>query len=250
MATQELVLANQTIPQQPDRIKDVQRLGGLISASGYFSDAKEMAQAAVKVMAGEELGIAPVAAMMGINIIKGKVALSANLMAALVRRSGYNYRIKSMDNNGCVITFIGRDGQPIGESSFTAEDAKAAEIKGDMYKKYPRNMYFSRAMSNGVRWYCPEITSGIVAYTPEEMGAQVDSEGEMIQAETLGSQDAADAVAARKIAEHHNFKMMRAFRKMRESIGDQAYYKILGAHGYEHCNTSLTGQSRRAFTRN
>jgi hypothetical protein len=23
---------------------------------------------------------------------------------------------------------------------------------------------------------------------------------------------------------------------MRESIGDEAYYKILGAHGYEHCN--------------
>jgi hypothetical protein len=62
-------------------------LGQVLAASGYFGDARSAAQAAVKVMAGEEMGFGPVAAMTGIHIIKGRVTISAHLMAAAVRRS-------------------------------------------------------------------------------------------------------------------------------------------------------------------
>ena len=31
--------------------------------------------------------------------------------------------------------------------------------------KYPRNMLFARAMSNGVRWFAPEATGGLPVYT-------------------------------------------------------------------------------------
>lgn len=240
-------------PYDGGRLPAVQQLGAMLAKSGYFADAREAAQAAVKVMAGEELGLAPVASMMGINIIKGKVALSANLMAAQVRRHGYNYRVKRMDNQGCVLEFFGRKGEPIGESSFDEADAKAAEIKGDMYKKYPRNMYFSRAMSNGVKWFCPEVTSGLPIYTPEELGAQVNSEGEMIaEAERIdtgghpvGTQAAANAVAERKIAEMQKqqggksadyYKMLEAFKAIKAQIGDEPYYRILGSNGYEKSN--------------
>jgi hypothetical protein len=40
-------------------------------------------------------------------------------------------------------------------------------------------MLFSRAISNGLRWYCPDALS-MTAYTPEELGAQVDGEGNML----------------------------------------------------------------------
>jgi hypothetical protein len=165
------VLAQNNQPQVVDKLTNVQRLGKLLAASGYFTDARDMAQAAVKVMAGEELGIAPVASMMGINIIKGKVSLSANLLAAQVVRHGYIYRVKQHDHKGCVLVFVGKDGKVLGESSFGESEAKAAKVFNEMYEKYPRNMYFSRAMSNGVKWYCPEITSGLPVYTPEELGA-------------------------------------------------------------------------------
>lgn len=75
MNNQELVIQQGGTPQMANNLTDIQRLGNILAASGYFSDAREMAQAAVKVMAGQELGIPPVASMMGINIIKGKVAL-------------------------------------------------------------------------------------------------------------------------------------------------------------------------------
>ncbi len=272
MATQELALINSQVSIQPyngDRLPAVQQLGAMLAKSGYFSDAREAAQAAVKVMAGEELGLAPVASMMGINIIKGKVALSANLMAAQVRRHGYNYRVKSMDAKGCVIDFIAKDGKTVlGESSFNDDDAKAAEIKSDMYKKYPRNMFFSRAMSNGVKWFCPEVTSGLPVYTPEEMGARVDGDGEVIQdpidtrgidtgGHPVGTQAAASHVADRKIAEmksapksadkSKDFAMLKAFGEIKKQIGDKSYYVILGNNGYEHANEITNADRARAI---
>jgi hypothetical protein len=36
-------------------------------------------------------------------------------------------------------------------------------------------MLFARAMSNGARWYCPDVFAG-PAYTPDELGADVDGE--------------------------------------------------------------------------
>ncbi|CAB4131231.1 hypothetical protein UFOVP130_70 [uncultured Caudovirales phage] len=180
----EVVRAEQQLPaivsEPSDKLTNVQRLGKILAASGYFSDVRDMAQAAVKVMAGEELGIAPVAAVMGIHIIKGKVTLSANLIAAQVRRHGYNFRHQRFDNTGCALEFTGKQGEVLGESSFTEEDAKSSGVYNDMYKKFPRNMYFARAVSNGAKWYCPEVMSGLPVYVPEELGARVDGDGDLI----------------------------------------------------------------------
>lgn len=176
------------VRREADELVNIQQLGTLLAASGFFSDAREMAQAAVKVMAGRELGIPPVAAMMGINIIKGKVALGGNLIASRIRAHGYDFRHKRFDGTGCVLEFLSRpdaNGKRLvlGESSFTEADAAKAQIKSDMYQKYPRNMYFNRAISNGAKWYCAEVFAGSPVYTPEELGAEVDEEGEIIRPE-------------------------------------------------------------------
>ena len=188
-----------------EQLNNVQRLGNILAASGYFSDVRDMAQAAVKVMAGDELGIAPVAAVMGIHIIKGKVTLSANLIAAQVRRHGYNYKHVQFDTTGCTLQFFGKNGELLGDSSFTEADAKSAGVYNDMYKKFPRNMYFSRAISNGAKWYCPEVMSGLPVYVSEELGAKVDGDGEIIDLPDTGShqpntKEAANYVAEQKLA--------------------------------------------------
>src|SRR4051812_13968960 len=141
MGTTALALRDeQAVSIRGNQITEVQRLGNLLAASGYFSDARGMAQAAGKVMAGEGVGIPPVAAMMGINIIKGKIALGGNLIASRIRAHGYDYRHKQFDNSGCVLIFLSKvrsDGtrEVLGESSFTEADANAAQISSDMYKK-------------------------------------------------------------------------------------------------------------------
>lgn len=188
-------------------LTNLQRLGQILAASGYFTDARDMAQAAVKVMAGHELGLPPIASMMGINIIKGKVSLGAHLIASRIKAHGYDFRFKRHDNTGCTLVFLSKpDGSgqrsELGESTFTEEDAKSAGVFSDMYKKYPKNMYYSRAVSNGAKWFTPEIFGGAPVFTPEELGAAVDAEGNAIDTggHPMNTQAAANHVAQQKIA--------------------------------------------------
>jgi len=51
---------------------------------------------------------------------------------------------------------------------------------GSSWEKYPQNMLFARAISSGVRIYCPDVFNGNLVYVPEEMGAQVDEDGEPV----------------------------------------------------------------------
>lgn len=249
-------------------LAEVQSLGALLAKSGYFQDAKDAAQAAVKVMAGAELGLPPIASMMGIAIIKGKVALSSNLMAALIRQHGYDFKVVKLDNQGCVLSFLGKDKSTVlGESSFFEADARAAGIAGENYKKYPRNMYFARAVSNGAKWFTPEIFGGAATYTPEELGAAVDSEGEVVEAEPAPP---APPVPARRAAPPkpavpppadieprlaelyaqatgfaETVQIVTGFKGIINELtgSEHEYYRLIGLHGMQHGN-ELQGKTR------
>ncbi len=156
-------------PFVPTTFEETMSLAGVLAKSGFFADSREAAQAVVKILAGRELGFPPIASMTGIYIVKGRVGVGANLMAAAIQRSGrYRYRIVEHTDQRCLLEFF--DGATkLGDSAFTMEDAKKAGLGGgDNWRGYPRNMLFARAMSNGCRWHCPGIFGGPV-YTPEEL---------------------------------------------------------------------------------
>jgi len=165
-------------------IDDLARLSGMLASSGYFKDARDAAQAGVKVLAGLEMGFGAFASMTGIHLIDGKPSVGANLLAQAVKRSGrYNYRVTKHTDQECVIAFF-EHGEPIGESSFSMKDAQAAGVAGrGPWKAYPKAMLFARALSQGVRWHCPDVLGGTTAYVPEELGAQVDGDGNVITVE-------------------------------------------------------------------
>jgi hypothetical protein len=206
-------MTNALVPFAELSLSDTVVLGKTLAASGYFQDTREAAQAVVKILAGRELGFGPIASMTGIYIVKGRVTLSANLIAAAVKGSGrYNYRVTKHDAEICSITFY-EGGEIIGTSTFSMNDAAQAGLGGDNWKKYPRNMLFARAMSNGAKWYCADVFGGPV-YTPDELGAPVDGEtGEVIDmpaapadanaatAELFGDYDPDPAEAQREVAD-------------------------------------------------
>lgn len=140
----------------------------IFSESGMFPDMKSMGMAFVKIQAGKEIGISPFAAMSGIHIIQGKATIGAGLMAGCVKGSlKYDYKVKVMNDIECSIDFLTKDGKLLGNSTFTKADATKAGTKN--MDKHPKNMLFSRAMSNGTKWYCPDVFT-MPVYTPEEMG--------------------------------------------------------------------------------
>jgi hypothetical protein len=172
------------VPQKHQIISnfdDLARAATAMSKSGYFQDSRDQAQAIVKIMAGQEMGFGAFASMTGIYIIQGKPTIGANLMASAVKGSGkYDYRIITLNDTIAEIEFF-QQGKSLGTSKFTMEDAKKACITGkDNWQKFARNMLFSRAMSNGVRWYCPDVFNGSAVYTPEELGAEVNADGDVI----------------------------------------------------------------------
>jgi hypothetical protein len=158
----------------------VERLGEIMFKSGFFKDVKDASAAIVKVLAGRELGLGPVASMRGVYIIEGRTSLSADLIAACIQKSGkYRYRVRDWTAKVCRIEFF-EDSESLGFGEFTIEEAAQASLAGKAtWKSYPKAMLFARAMSQGARAYCPEVFAGAI-YAPEELGADVDGNGSVI----------------------------------------------------------------------
>jgi hypothetical protein len=168
---------------QATTISEVMQIAKAFSESGMFPDIKSVAQAAVKIQCGKEIGIPPFAAMSGIHIIQGKPTIGAGVMASCVKGSNkYDYRVVESTEQVCSIDFY-QGKEKIGNSTFTIADAKKAGTKN--LDKFPKNMLFARAMSNGVKWYTPDVFSGPV-YVPEEMTAVIteDAAAEVIDVAT------------------------------------------------------------------
>lgn len=160
--------AKNTLPTEQE-IDTAARLAKMFFNSGMFDSVKSVAQAGVKILMGAEMGLQPMQAMMGIDVIKGRLSVKPNTLALLIKRHpSYDYRVDEHTEETCVIEFFG-NGESIGLSSFSMDDARRAGIAGGSnWKNYPRNMLFARAMSNGVRWYCPDVILG-PAYTADEI---------------------------------------------------------------------------------
>ena len=147
-----------------DPIKQELVMSDIFAQSGLFPDAETKAKALVKVLAGKELGISPFESMASIYIVNGKLTLTSKAMASMIKKSpSYDYDVIKLTETECEVQFtetIGDVTKILGVSSFTFKDAaKAGLVNKDVWKNYPRNMLFARALSNGCRWFCPSPRS-------------------------------------------------------------------------------------------
>ncbi|MER5785779.1 hypothetical protein ABT104_29290 [Streptomyces mobaraensis] len=125
----------------------------------------------------ESLGLHPMVAITGVHVIEGKPTASSALISALVRRAGHRLRVKGDATSATAQIIRADDPDWVFEVTFTIEDARRAGLLGkDVWKKYPASMLKARALSAVARDACEEALFG-VHYTPEELGAVVDQEG-------------------------------------------------------------------------
>ena len=145
----------------------------LLAASDLLPDAYKgkPANILLAIEYGKTLGITPMAAIQGINVIKGKPTASASLIGSLVRLAGHRLRITS-DNTKAVCEIIRSDDPDyIFMSVWDMERAKLAGLTANpSWQKYPESMMKARAITECARDACPEVLSG-VQYTAEELGA-------------------------------------------------------------------------------
>ncbi|MFF7146072.1 recombinase RecT [Streptomyces nodosus] len=140
---------------------------------------------------GRALGLDVVTTITTIHVIKGKPTQSADLMLGRARSAGHRVRIKS-ERARCEVR-IQRADDPDDESvvEWTLDDAVTAGLctlrdgrpysrddknRPQPWERFPRAMLRARAIAEAVRIACPEVLHGAI-YTPEELGAVVDQEG-------------------------------------------------------------------------
>jgi hypothetical protein len=140
---------------------------------------------------GRALNLDVVTTINTIHVIKGKPCQSADLMLSRARTAGHRVRIQQGD--GSCTASIWRYDDPEFENrvTWTYDDAVTGGLcemrsgrpyarsqKGEptSWEKWPRSMLRARAISECVRQACPEVLHGAI-YTPEELGAVIDQDG-------------------------------------------------------------------------
>jgi len=153
-------------------VDDAERLARIAVASGLTA-LRRPEEAAVILLTGRELGLAPMQSLRGIHVVQGRPVLSADLMVAIVRRSGLcaSWRTVESTPETCTIE-TRREGEPeAARKTWTMADAARAGLtaKGGNWKSYPAQMLRHRCAADLAREVYPDVVLGL--YDPDEMQA-------------------------------------------------------------------------------
>ena len=122
-----------------------------------------------------------------IHLVDGKVTLSAELMRALVLRDGHHLRIVEMSATVCRLAGRRADQPHETELAFTLDDAKRAGVASrHVWRSYPQAMLLARATSMLCRAIFADVLLG-ASYVPEELGAEIDPDGNPMSTTVLGA---------------------------------------------------------------
>lgn len=170
------------IPSQSE-FHTMKEMGQMAIKSGFLpSSIKTPEQAVVIILKGRELGMKPMQAFASIAVINGKPTISAEGMISLIYKNvqGAVIDFVKTDNAECEIS-AKRPGGKKTKFSFTMDDAKRANLTGKgPWVTYPAAMLRARCISAMARALFADALSGVV-YTPEELGADIDDDGNIIE---------------------------------------------------------------------
>lgn len=150
-------------------------LGGVAAVAAASALAPEALRnrpqdALVVLMAGRELGLAPMQSLRMLTVIKGKVTLSADATVALVRRSGECVEWRLVESTATRATYTTRrkgDTEPTA-LTWTMDQAQRAGLTGgQQWRTYPEAMLRARCAAALARIVYPDIVAGI--YDPDEL---------------------------------------------------------------------------------
>lgn len=184
-------------------MRELRDVADLIFKSKVFGDIQSQEAAAIKVIAGMEMGFSPFQSMSMFDFIQGRPTLNAHGKATLINSSGdFRLKINELTAKNCSISVVRKsdDGQwkVINTETFSWDDAVTAGLttgnNAHSWKKYPRNMLFARCVSNIWRWDTAELNvrklnpAQIVEFEAEELnedGPSANGNGNYVEGEIV-----------------------------------------------------------------
>jgi hypothetical protein len=164
-------------------IEDVERLAKIATDSG-LTRVRKASEAAVILLTGRELGLAPMQSLRGIYVVNGTPVLSADLLVAVVRRSGLcaSWRVVESTPERCTISTLRQGESEATTKTWTMADAKRAQVTSKpIWGQYPAQMLRHRCAADLAREVYPDVVLGL--YTPEELEREPEREREVVVAE-------------------------------------------------------------------
>lgn len=169
-----------------------EQAGVLVKSQFLPAAIKTAEQALAIILTSKELGIGMMQGFRSINIISGTPTISPQLMLALIHRSGQLEDMIITDDGQCCSVTMRRRGLTPHSEAFSMKDAAAIKtteyVNGDKrtislsekynWRQMPAVMRKWRAIAACARVVFPDVTMGL--YTPEELGGEVDAEGELV----------------------------------------------------------------------
>ena len=148
-------------------LTEVAQLASQIANTPFVPDGLRGSAPAVAaaILSGRELGLGPMTSLANIHVIKGKPALSAALMRALILAQGH--QIETVDISDTRARVRGRRrGEAEWETAeFNADQAKRAGI---VLGGYPQDKLYARATSRLARRKFADVIAGM-PYSAEEL---------------------------------------------------------------------------------
>ena len=153
-------------------LKDVETMQSMCASLMKSKHYQAMGEAGLFaiVQKAKTLNIHPLEALNGgLYYVQGKVGMSSELMASLIRQSGHSIiKDPKSDNTVCILHGKRSDNGDTWTTTFSLEDAKRAGLLKNMFEKYPSVMLYNRAMSMLARQLYPDVIKG-AGYTLEEL---------------------------------------------------------------------------------
>lgn len=146
----------------------IRQMAEVASKSKLFG-AQTPEQAMTIMLIAQAEGRHPMSAAKDYDIINGKPAKKAEAMLRDFLSSGGKVEWHKLADDGAEATFSHPQGGTVRIDWNKARMVQAKITNEAMYTKYPRAMYRSRCVSEGVRTVCPSATGGL--YVPEEVRA-------------------------------------------------------------------------------
>lgn len=176
----------------PNDFRAVMHMAEVLSGSDLLPTAlrRKPANVLLVLCGARALRVPAFWALQSMHVIEGKLTMSAELMRALVLRAGHRFTVLERTVQRAVVEIHRKDRDKPYRAEFTINDAKTAELLGKgNWKKYPAAMLVARATGIAVRDECPDELFG-VAYTPDELGAVTNEDGEPLEGEVVAVRDA------------------------------------------------------------
>lgn len=127
------------------------------------------AEVTAAILAGQEVGMRPMAALRAIDVIQGKPAMSALAMRALVQSHGHRITVTDQSSTRAVVEGQRRGEETVQRSVWTIERAKGLNLTGkDNWRNQPMAMLVARATAECARLVAADVILGM-PYSTEEL---------------------------------------------------------------------------------